>query len=178
MSKGNPKKAVAALLPPPIRCTGGVTVRPMTLAMFAALERIESPMVTGKDAKDMVELIPSIYLLTHGPEAIFDGNLLDLAMRWADTVPVDTMAAVRKACERQMQTVVDVIPEASGKKRSDDGWIAFLLDYVASRYHWAFREIFYEIPLATIALLRRQGHLDKIFPLSKIEEIDNGGAKA
>ena len=51
MSVGNPKKAMAALMPGAVRTPEGLVVRPMTLAMYAALERIESPMVTGKKPK-------------------------------------------------------------------------------------------------------------------------------
>ena len=35
MSKSNPRKAMAALLPLPIGCGTGVTVKPMTLGMWA-----------------------------------------------------------------------------------------------------------------------------------------------
>lgn len=111
MSKGNPRKAMAAILPLPIG-----QVRPMTLAMYAALERINSPLVTGIDAKDSIELIPSLYLLTHGAQEIFKGNLLDIAMAWADTVPVSAMDEIRAACDRQLQSVRDVIPEQDPKK--------------------------------------------------------------
>lgn len=107
---------MAALLPTPIR-VGDVEVRPMTLAMYAALERIESPLVTGVDAKDMVELIPSAYLLTHGAKEIFRGNLLDLAMDWADTVPVGTLERIKDACYRQIDAAKDVIPQGETPKK-------------------------------------------------------------
>lgn len=110
MSKGNPKKAVAAILPTPVG-----DVKPMTLAMYAALERIESPLVTGVEAKDTAALLPSLYLLTHGAQEIFRGNLVALAFEWADTVPVSTMAEIREACRRQMKVVFDVMPEAQKK---------------------------------------------------------------
>ena len=110
MSKGNPKKAVAAILPTPIG-----EVKPMTLAMYAALERIGSPLVTGAEPKDSAELLPSLYLLTHGAAEIFRGNLVALAFEWADTVPVSAMAEIREACQRQMKTVMDVMPEAQKK---------------------------------------------------------------
>ena len=87
MGKGNPRKAMAALLPTPIGVGGGLAVRPMTLGMWAALERIGSPLVTGEVPKDALELLPSLYLLTHDPREVFRGNVLDLAMQWADTVP-------------------------------------------------------------------------------------------
>ena len=110
MSKGNPKKAIAAILPTPIG-----DVKPMTLAMYAALERIGSPLVTGVEPKDAAELLPSLYLLTHGAQEIFRGNLVALAFAWADTVPVSTINSVRAACEAQMKVVMDVMPEAQKK---------------------------------------------------------------
>lgn len=111
MSKANPRKAMAAMIPP-----GQTVIRPMTLGMYAALERIGSPLVTGVDAKDALELLPSLYLLTHDPREVFRGNILDLAMQWADTVPVSTMAEIRAACEAQLGAVMDVIPEVDPKK--------------------------------------------------------------
>lgn len=110
MSRGNPRKAVAALLPTSIG-----EVKPMTLAMYAALERIESPLVTGREPKDAAELLPSLYLLTHGADQIFAGNLAAIAFAWADTVPVSAMNEIRSACERQMKCVLDVLPEAQKK---------------------------------------------------------------
>jgi len=119
MSRTNPEKAMAALIPP-----GQAVIRPMTLGMYAALERIESPLITGKDAKDTLELIPSLYLLTHDPREVFRGNILDLAMQWANTVPVDEMARIRLAANEQIRTMIDVIPEPpenSTEKKTTDG---------------------------------------------------------
>lgn len=119
MSRTNPRKAMAALLPP-----GQAVIRPMTLGMYAALERIESPLVTGKDAKDTLELIPSLYMLTHDPREVFRGNILDLAMAWADTVPVETMSAIRTAALEQMRAMIDVMPQQSDdqpKKKTTAG---------------------------------------------------------
>lgn len=111
MSKANPRKAMAAMIPP-----GQAVIRPMTLGMYAALERINSPLITGNDAKDTLELLPSLYLLTHDPREVFRGNILDLALQWADTVPVSAMAEIRAACEAQLGAVMDVIPEVDPKK--------------------------------------------------------------
>jgi len=112
MSKANPKKAMAALIPP-----GGAVIRPMTLGVWAALERIESPLVTGKEPKDTLELIPSLYLLTHDPREVFRGNIVDLAMQWADTQPVGVVSAIREAAERQMAAFFDVVPQDDEKKQ-------------------------------------------------------------
>ena len=116
MSKGNPRKAMAALLPMPLKVSGGFVVRPMTLGMWAALERIGSPLVTGKEPKDALEIIPSLYLLTHDPREVFRGNVVDLAMEWADTVPVKAMDEIQRACYRQMNAAFDVLPEDDLKK--------------------------------------------------------------
>jgi len=118
MSRLNPEKAMAAILPLPIRCGGDVTVKPMTLGLWAALERIGSPLVTDREPKDALELIPSLYLLTHDPREVFAGNVLDLAMQWADTVPVSVMDKIRRACYRQMNATFDVMPEEDEPKKA------------------------------------------------------------
>lgn len=117
MSKANPRKAVAALLPLPIRVGKDLAVAPMTLGMFAALERIGSPMVTGAEPKDLVELIPSLYLLTHGAQEIFRADFAEAAFAWADTVPTSVVSRIRTACYRQLNAAFDVIPEDDGKKK-------------------------------------------------------------
>ena len=115
MSRGNPRKAMAALLPLPIDCVDGQTVRPMTLGMWAALERIGSPLVTGEAPADALELLPSLYLLTHDPREVLRGDLLDAAIAWADALPVTALAAIRVACDRLSRAVFDVVPEAQKK---------------------------------------------------------------
>ena len=124
MSKTNPRKAVAAILPLTVECPCGATVRPMTLGMWAALERIGSPLVTGKEPKDALELVPSLYLLTHDPREVFRGNVVDLAMQWADTVPVKAMDEIQRACYRQMNAAFDVMPEDDLKKARRAGTTA------------------------------------------------------
>ena len=119
MSVGNPKKAVAALMPGAVRTPEGLVVRPMTLAMYAALERIESPLVTGREPKDAAELLPSLYLLTHGADQIFAGNLVALAFAWTDTMPLSALQHIREACDLQMRTVMDVMPEAQKKTQRE-----------------------------------------------------------
>jgi hypothetical protein len=117
----NPKKAIAALMPPAIDCGEGASVLPMTLAMWAALERIESPLITGKPAKDTMDLLPSLYLLTHGAAEILSGNLLAKAYEWADTVSPLVMERIRRACDEQITVVTDVIPEGGKKKLQTAG---------------------------------------------------------
>lgn len=119
MSKANPRKAVAAILPLTIECPCGATVRPMTLGMWAALERIGSPLVTGKEPKDALELVPSLYLITHDPREVLRGSFFDDAVAWADTLPVSALEEIQRACYRQMGAMFDVIPEVKKKHRPE-----------------------------------------------------------
>ena len=133
MSRLNPRKAMAALLPLPLKVSGGFSVKPMTLGMWAALERIGSPLVTGKEPKDTLELVPSLYLLTHDPREVFRGNIIDLAMQWADTVPPTALAEIQNACYRQMNAAFDVMPELDPKKAKSAGATAGSLRSSTSR---------------------------------------------
>ena len=119
MSKANPRKAVAAILPLTIACPCGATVRPMTLGMWAALERIGSPLVTGKEPKDTLELVPSLYLLTHDPREVLRGSFFDDAVAWAGTMPVTALEEIQRACYRQMGAMFDVLPEVKKKSRPE-----------------------------------------------------------
>lgn len=121
---GNPRKAMAALLPLPLKVSGGYVVRPMTLGMWAALERIGSPLVADREPKDALELVPSLYLLTHDPREVFRGNVVELSMEWADTVPVGAMDEIQRACYRQMNAAFDVMPEDDSKKARRAGTTA------------------------------------------------------
>ena len=117
MSKANPRKAMAALLPLAVKCPCGETVRPLTLGVWAALERIGSPLVTGKEPKDALELIPSLYLLTHDPREVLASGFFEDAVAWADTLPVTALAEIRDACYRHMDATRDVLPEVKKKTR-------------------------------------------------------------
>ena len=88
----------------------------MTLGMWAALERIASPLVTGKEPSDTLELLPSLYLLTHDPREVLRGDLLAESIAWADGLGVDAMARIRTACYRQMNAFFDVLPEVEKKR--------------------------------------------------------------
>ena len=171
---------MAALLPLAVECPCGAVVRPMTLGMWAALERIVSPLITGEEPKDALELVPSLYLLTHDPREVLKGGFFDDAVAWADTLPVTALDEIRQACYRQMGAMGDVLPEVKKKDEPSDGWIASVAHWAAREYGWSWREIMWEVPVSALALLRRQGQLaeNRIFPLSEIEKIDDGNEKA
>ena len=106
---------MAALLPLAVKCPCGETVRPLTLGMYAALERIGSPLVTGAEPKDALELIPSLYLLTHDPREVLASGFFEDAVAWADTLPVTALGEIRDACYRHMGARGDVLPEVKKK---------------------------------------------------------------
>ena len=109
---------MAALLPLALECPCGAVVRPMTLGMWAALERIGSPLVTGKEPADALDLLPSLYLLTHDPREVLRGDLLEAAVAWADSLPVTALAEIRTACDRQAGAVFDVVPEIEKNRQA------------------------------------------------------------
>ena len=114
----NPRAALAALVPQPIPVDGtGEVVRPFTLALYAALDRINSPLLRGGADVDALALLPSLYLVTHGPEEWYKPDLLARATAWADTLPPSALPALRDACKTQVAAVLNVTPES--KKKAD-----------------------------------------------------------
>ena len=178
MSRANPRKAIDALMPLPVKA-GGISVNPITLGLYAALEKIGSPLLTGETVQTL-DWLPTLYLLTHDPEEALLGNLADKAFEWAKTQPVTVVEAIQRAAYAQMGRVSNVVPQAQKKKesqtRGNDGWIVQWVDYAAKRYGWSYHEIMWEVPASAIALLLRCDRVadNKIFPLSEIEKIDDG----
>ena len=114
MSQANPRKAINALLPLSIEA-GGVTIQPMTLGLYAALEKIGSPLLTGETVQTL-DWLPTLYLMTHDPEEALVGNLADKAFAWAKTQPVTIVESIRRAAFVQMGRVEDVLPQAKKKR--------------------------------------------------------------
>ena len=98
---------------------GGVTIKPMTLGLYAALEKIGSPLLTGETVQTL-DWLPTLYLMTHDPEEALAGNLADKAFAWAKSQPVTIVESIRRAAFAQMGRVEDVLPQAK-KKRTRPG---------------------------------------------------------
>lgn len=123
MSNHNPEKALAALLPLPITIDNTIEVKPLTLGLYAALEKINSPLLTGAVSK-VDALIPSLYLLTHNAREVLNSDLPQKAYDWADTISVNQLDAIRLATYRQINAALGIIPEADEdgpKKKRMDG---------------------------------------------------------
>ena len=111
---------MSALIPEPITTPHGVQVRPLTLGVFALLERIKSPTLV-ECKTDTLSLIPSLYVMTHNPAAVLAdmAALESLAVAWADTLPPQAVGAIEAAATVQIRRMIDVIAsESDGKKKA------------------------------------------------------------
>ena len=99
----NPRAALAALLPPSVAVPGTAEeVRPFSLAMFAALDAIRSPLLYGS-AEDATALavIPSLFVACRGWREAQRPDLFARAMDWADALPPSALAALKDAVAAQ-----------------------------------------------------------------------------
>jgi hypothetical protein len=119
----NPKKALIAALPLPIPVLGGKAhVRPITLGAFALLERIKSPLITGEDV-GILDIIPSLYLMTHKIDENALENLYNKSLEWADEIGINALPEIKSAIGKQMSALINVTPESTSvkKKTPTDG---------------------------------------------------------
>lgn len=122
MSAANPKKAVAALLPAAIDC-GGASVKPLTLAVYALLESVNSPFLDGRKA-NALELLPSLYIVTHEPGECLDEDFAAKALQWGDTLDAGALQRINNAVAVQVQRILEVARQPAGKvkkKGTTDG---------------------------------------------------------
>ena len=121
MSTSNPDKAMRALIPEPIVTPEGVAVRPLTLGTFALLERIKSPTLMAGGTVDTLALLPSLYIMSHDPAAVYAdfANLDALSLAWAETLPPTAVGSIEAAATEQIKRMIAVIaPEGDGKKKA------------------------------------------------------------
>ena len=122
----NPEPVLDALLPHATTVAGGaVEVRPLTLATFALLDKIRSPLLSGVDTADIIALIPTLYVLSH-PAAqclseISAGRLESASIEWADRFPPTILSEIRSAAVDQIERILYLIPppEDGGCKKKE-----------------------------------------------------------
>jgi len=123
MSASNPTKAMAALIPEPITTAHGVLVRPLTLGVYALLERMGSPVLIRREGPppDVLALLPSLYVMSQpdpGAVLLRWAELEADALAWADTLPPHAIGEIERAATRQVSRMLDVIaPESDAKKK-------------------------------------------------------------
>ncbi len=118
MSATNPRKAVAAFLPAPIPIPGTAeTVQPFSLATYGILEKIGSPLVMPVQGPvTALDLIPSLYVVTHDAAEVLAGDIAADSVAWAKTLPPTVLLPMEQAARRQIGVLIDVLPEAAKKK--------------------------------------------------------------
>ena len=125
----NPEPVLDALLPAAIHVDGGrVVVRPLTLATFALLDKIRSPLLTGDGSASVIELLPTLYILSHGASVcladLTAGRLEAVSIDWADQFQPQILAEIRDAAVTQIGKILYMIPppdENTSKKKETVG---------------------------------------------------------
>ena len=89
MSTGNPQTALDALLETESTKS---RVKPLTIARYALLELVESPLTSKAKTPTLANIIPTLYIMCAETEDLRGwssksaGELVDEAYRWADGV--------------------------------------------------------------------------------------------
>ena len=118
---GNPDAALRALLPADVVLEDiGVRVRAPSLAIYAILERIGSPMLVG-GACSTLQAVESCFVLTHEAREVAvllspETALRTAALEWADALPPGALGRIQEAAASQVAMVLEVIPPAGPKQ--------------------------------------------------------------
>jgi len=122
MSQANPKSAVNALFPAPIKVGEGVIVYPLSLGHYALLEKTNSYLVSADHIPDTFEVVKTMYICTHSAKEVLDNfdRLQDTAFEWAERLPPYLTDVITRAIKEQIDAMMKVIPVAGngdeGKK--------------------------------------------------------------
>lgn len=107
----NPEKALDAILDGE-RKAGGLTVKPLTLARYALLEKIKSPILTGEG--DMTGLIESIYVMSAPVEDLAGRDVGEIkrdACVWADSLPLGALDQAVLAVQASLGDMAYLAPD-------------------------------------------------------------------
>lgn len=116
----NPKAAIDALLESTVRA-GALTVHPLTVARYALLEVIDSPLVLFKEDEPMTvfNVIPSIYVMCMDSRKLAKYNtknaetLKEDAFEWAeDAVTVGSVPLVINMLAQKISDLHRLAPES------------------------------------------------------------------
>lgn len=115
----NPEKAVDAILEGD-RAAGLLTVRPLTIARYALLEKIKSPILTGEG--DMLGVAESIYVMCAPVDRLAGKSPETIkadALEWADELPLGALDQAVKAVQDSLSDMAYLAPDGKddGKKK-------------------------------------------------------------
>lgn len=95
---------------------GKITLSEITLAKAAILDRIKSPLVTGKKLKEISldDVIPTLFVLATPAQAcrqlIANSKFDDAAIEWSDTIPMADGLKLFEALKRIANRLNGVAP--------------------------------------------------------------------
>lgn len=116
----NPKAAIEAAFPDDIKICEGLYVKPLSLAHYALLEKINSYLIIDDHEPDSLEVLKTYYICTHNSKDVFKvlPDLDTIALEWADGLPPVITHAISEAITKQIQAMMKVVPEMDdGKKK-------------------------------------------------------------
>ena len=115
----NPKAAIDALLESTVEA-GALKVHPLTVARYALLELVESPLVTLKgESLNVLDVIPSIYIMCSEAKVLSKYNsrtlekLKEDAFEWAEeSVTAGSVPLVVNMLAQKLLDLRRIAPEA------------------------------------------------------------------
>lgn len=114
----NPKAAIEALLETD-RDIQGITIYPITIARYGLLELIESPFIVSGKLFNIMNLIPSLYIMALPIDKLKKyrlRNIEDLyqdAVIWSETLIPEQIEEMIKEIDEKIKTMFKVAPEIS-----------------------------------------------------------------
>ena len=103
------------MIDPPQALDGLTDPNPITLGQLALLEKIKSPLLGEATVPLLLDLIPSLYLLSL-PAAEGVKHLKTLhedALAWADTLAPGEIGTRSKAAQKAVNAYFDALPKAT-----------------------------------------------------------------
>ena len=103
------------MINPPQAIDGLTDPSPITLGQLALLEKIKSPLLGEATVPLLLDLIPSLYLLSlPAAEAVKHlDSLLPDALEWADSLAPDEIGTRAKTAQKAVNAYFDALPKAT-----------------------------------------------------------------
>ena len=150
MSKANPTKAIHAPACPRLSTARAVCRCYRSRWRITQFWSVDSPFLweaerCKTEPVDGIKMLASLYIVTHDAKAVHrDLDVLEeLAVSWANELPVSIAQELKAAVHRQFDSLTEVLPEtADGKKSGHNGWIVSLANSSAAVFGWAWDTVF------------------------------------
>lgn len=119
MPVDNPRAAIDALLESTVEA-GALKVYPLTVARYALLELVESPLVVGKcGGLNVIDVIPTVYIMTAKASTLSKyssrtiGKLKEDSFEWAeDSLTSSSVPMVVEMLAQKLLDLRRIAPEA------------------------------------------------------------------